>query len=187
MTSDSDIEAFGKYICQHDQGILESAGDTDIDIAERAWQAACLYIKVWKAAVEYKQKEIDELKNVTYWSVEQNGKVTRHISIAEVEKLQTENKQLLTENDILSGEILTYKKMSDDALKKLAEAERFIGTLNNDFDDIAEEEAAEFNELMKDCEELKIENKRLKREVEVLRYYGNKDCTNMADKVLENE
>lgn len=29
--------------------------------------------------------------------------------------------------------------------------------------------------------------KKLKREIEVLRQYGNKDCTAMADEVLENE
>lgn len=40
------------------------------------------------------QKEINDLKNLTYWTVEQNGNVTRHISIADVEKLQTENKKL---------------------------------------------------------------------------------------------
>jgi hypothetical protein len=48
-----DKEAFNKYICSHDQGILQHSDDTEIDVAERAWQAAC----------EYKQKEIDELKN----------------------------------------------------------------------------------------------------------------------------
>jgi hypothetical protein len=50
--------------------------------------------KAWIDACEYKQKEIDELKNVIYWTVEQNGKVTRHISIAEIEKLQAENEKL---------------------------------------------------------------------------------------------
>lgn len=34
---------------------------------------------------------------------------------------------------------------------------------------------------------LEKENKRLKREIEVLRQYGNKDCTAMADEVLDNE
>lgn len=34
---------------------------------------------------------------------------------------------------------------------------------------------------------LERENKRLKREIEVLRLYGNKDCTAMADEVLDNE
>ena len=50
--NDKDKEAFNKYICTHDQGILQHSDDTDIDVAERAWQAAC----------EYKQKEIDELR-----------------------------------------------------------------------------------------------------------------------------
>ena len=75
---------------------------------EEAWQAAC----------EYKQQEIDELKNVTYWTVEQDGKITRHISMADIEKLQAENIKL-------------------------------------------------------------------KREIEVLRQYSNKDCTAMADEVLK--
>ena len=35
--------------------------------------------------------------------------------------------------------------------------------------------------------ELKAENAKLKREVEVLRLYGNKDCTAMADEALNNE
>lgn len=34
---------------------------------------------------------------------------------------------------------------------------------------------------------LQAENAKLKREVEVLRLYCNKDCTAMADEVLENE
>lgn len=34
---------------------------------------------------------------------------------------------------------------------------------------------------------LKEENEKLKREIEVLRLYGNKDCTAMADEVLDNE
>lgn len=50
--NDNDKEAFNKYICSHDQGILQHSDDTDIDVAERAWQAAC----------EYKQKEINEIE-----------------------------------------------------------------------------------------------------------------------------
>ena len=34
---------------------------------------------------------------------------------------------------------------------------------------------------------LRSEVERLKREVEVLRQYGNKDCTGMADAILEGE
>ncbi len=49
--NDKDKEAFNKYICSHDQGILQHSDDTDIDVAERAWQAAC----------EYKQKEINDI------------------------------------------------------------------------------------------------------------------------------
>jgi len=52
------------------------------------------FVAGWQAACEYKQKEIEELKNVTYWTVEQDGKVTRHISIAEIEKLQDENAKM---------------------------------------------------------------------------------------------
>jgi hypothetical protein len=58
--------------------------ESEFDNCKEAWQAAC----------EYKQKEINELKNVTYWTVEQNGNVTRHISIVDIEKLQAENKKL---------------------------------------------------------------------------------------------
>jgi len=38
-----------------------------------------------------------------------------------------------------------------------------------------------------EIKKLQEENKRLKREIEVLRLYGNKDCTAMADEVLDNE
>jgi hypothetical protein len=34
---------------------------------------------------------------------------------------------------------------------------------------------------------LNKENKRLREEVRVLRLYGNKDCTSMADEVLKQE
>jgi hypothetical protein len=70
---------------------------------------------------------------------------------------------------------------------KVSKLERVIDGINNDFDEISEIEASEFNKLSSDYEELKIENKRLKREIEVLRQYGNKDCTAMADEVLDNE
>lgn len=39
----------------------------------------------------------------------------------------------------------------------------------------------------KKIQELEKENTRLKREIEILRLYGNKDCTSMADEVLSNE
>ena len=40
---------------------------------------------------------------------------------------------------------------------------------------------------IEDKKKLQEENQRLRREVEVLRQYGNKDCTAMADEVLDNE
>ena len=77
--NDHDKEAFEKWWDE-----IRLRGQSTFGIVAITWQAAC----------EYKQKEIDDLKNVTYWSVEQNGKVTRHISIAEVEKLQADNRNL---------------------------------------------------------------------------------------------
>ena len=77
--NDKDKESFNKW---HYQNI--SNPPTLNDLIQKAWSDAC----------EYKQKEIDEIKNVTYWTVEQDGKVTRHISISEIEKLQAENAKL---------------------------------------------------------------------------------------------
>lgn len=37
---------------------------------------------------------------------------------------------------------------------------------------------------MEKISKLKQENQRLEREIEILRQYGNKDCTAMADEVL---
>jgi len=69
-----------------------------IDDMRIAWQAAC----------EYKQKEIDNLKNVTYWTIEQDGRVTRHISIAEIEKLQEE---LFLAREAASSEAALVKEL----------------------------------------------------------------------------
>lgn len=83
IMNDKDKEAFEKWYSKETSDVLweDSNGD---EIVIKSWQAAC----------EYKQKEIDELKNVTHWTVEQDGRVTRHISIAEIEKLQAENAKL---------------------------------------------------------------------------------------------
>jgi multidrug resistance efflux pump len=35
-------ENFGEYVYTHDQGIMERSDDSDLDIAERAWQAATI-------------------------------------------------------------------------------------------------------------------------------------------------
>lgn len=84
--NDKDKEAFNKYICSHDQGILQHSDDTDIDVAERAWQAA----------LEYKQKEIDELKDQIdhqdslIFELDQNVQVFMEKSKA----LQAENERL---------------------------------------------------------------------------------------------
>lgn len=86
--NDKDKEAFDRW--NNDSGILPSeqlriffgmSEQERIKFAlEQAWQAAC----------EYKQQGIDELKNVAYWAYEKDGIVTRHISIADVQKLQAE-------------------------------------------------------------------------------------------------
>jgi hypothetical protein len=39
MTPDKIKKAFSVYVFSHDQGILERSDDSDLDIAERAWQA----------------------------------------------------------------------------------------------------------------------------------------------------
>lgn len=78
--NDKDKEAFNKYICSHDQGILQHSDDTGIDVAERAWQAAC----------EYKQKEVDEL-------LENEETLRNHmnsIGYRKLKKIQAENAKL---------------------------------------------------------------------------------------------
>lgn len=49
-----------------------------------------------------------------------------------------------------------------------------------DFYKVCEEAAAELRRLHE-------ENERLREEVRVLRLYGNKDCTSMADEALKQE
>lgn len=44
-----------------------------------------------------------------------------------------------------------------------------------------------FDDRVKVIEMQLEDKKKLQREIEVLRQYGNKDCTAMADEVLENE
>lgn len=88
--NDKDKEAFQKWKESH---IISVVGLTEEE-ARKKLQIEMTPEKEWQAACEHKQKEIDELKNVTYWTVEQDGKVTRHISISEIEKLQAENAKL---------------------------------------------------------------------------------------------
>lgn len=45
--NDNDKQAFADFICQHDQGILQAGDESELDMAERVWAAAC----------EYKEKE----------------------------------------------------------------------------------------------------------------------------------
>ena len=98
--NDKDKEAFNKYICTHDQGILQHSDDTDIDVAERAWQAVC----------EYKQKEIDELKA-------ENTEL--------VMKLQSRIESLIAENDNLFEEAKRELVCKDKKIAYLeAECER---------------------------------------------------------------
>ena len=42
-----------------------------------------------------------------------------------------------------------------------------------------------YNEELKQLTALREENTKLKREIDILRIYGNKDCTAMADEHLE--
>ena len=58
---------------------------------------------VWQEACEYKRDEYSNLMKAMTQTSQNNFK-------------------LQAENNILSGEVLTYKKMSDDAFKKLAVA-----------------------------------------------------------------
>jgi hypothetical protein len=81
--NDKDKEEFDKWYSEEYAEILWSHSTGD-EVVVITWQAAC----------EYKQKEVDELKNITSWTVEQDGKVTRHLSICDIEKLQAENKKL---------------------------------------------------------------------------------------------
>ena len=46
------------------------------------------FISGHKLASEKYQSEIETLKNIFHWQVEQDGKVTRHSSIGEIEELQ---------------------------------------------------------------------------------------------------
>ena len=86
--NDKDKEAFEKWWMEGFKGM------SDMDVIKYKDSGKQTSLHGWQAACEYKQNEIDELKNVTYWQVEQDGKVTRHISIAEIEKLQAENAKL---------------------------------------------------------------------------------------------
>ena len=57
-----------------------------------------------------------------------------------------------------------------------------------DFDEIAMYETTSGRWVKKsDYAALKAENKRLKREIEILRSYGNTYCTAIADRKLEEE
>jgi hypothetical protein len=47
-------ESFAEYLCEHDQGILQRGDDTDIDVAERAFQRA------W----EIQQDKVESLKQL---------------------------------------------------------------------------------------------------------------------------
>lgn len=91
--NDKDKEAFIKYICSHDQGILQHSDDTDIDVAERAWQAAC----------EYMQEEYSNIMEAMTRTSQYNSKLQAELleykeaasSEAElVNELQAENTKL---------------------------------------------------------------------------------------------
>ena len=45
----------------------------------------------------------------------------------------------------------------------------------------------QMNEMIEKCIKLGIENYKLKYEIEILRRFGNKDCTAMADEELGRE
>jgi SMC interacting uncharacterized protein involved in chromosome segregation len=74
-----------------------------------------------------------------------------------------------------------------------AQFKRAITELTCDIEDIQKQnqemriKIANHVEWNEGFQRLEKENKRLKREIEVLRQYGNKDCTAMADEVLDNE
>lgn len=63
--NDKDKEAFVDFICQHDQGILQAGDESELDMAERVWQAACEYkdkeIKFYKATCATLSLRIDRL------------------------------------------------------------------------------------------------------------------------------
>ena len=70
--NDKDKEAFGDFVCQHDQGIVQAGDESELDMAERVWQAAC----------EYKDKELVEWREAARSEAD------------EVNRLQAENKKL---------------------------------------------------------------------------------------------
>lgn len=74
-----------------------------------------------------------------------------------------------------------------------AQFKRAITELTCDIEDIQKQnqemriKIANHVEWNEGFQRIEKENKRLKREIEVLRQYGHKDCTAMADEVLDNE
>jgi hypothetical protein len=59
-----DKEAFADFVCQHDQGILQAGDESELDMAERVWQAACEYkdkdILEWKEAARSEAQMLNE-------------------------------------------------------------------------------------------------------------------------------
>lgn len=93
---DKDKKAFIEYICRHDQGILQAGDESELDMAERVWQAAC----------EYKDKELLEWKEAARSEAE------------EVNRLQAENADLKDEIDKLN-------KINDHLINQLMHALEF--------------------------------------------------------------
>ena len=87
------------------------------------------YHKAWKAACEYKHKEIEELKSRLIRLFEPTRKFWDEDYRSRTEKLQAENANLREQDQIISQEIKTYIQIADRLQtenKKLREALVYI-------------------------------------------------------------
>lgn len=122
------------------------------------------------AGVRHRQDEIDQADDLRY-EIEQNMLAAQDQN--HYYKLMCEFRD---KNFALEAELNEVELREVRANRLMVDLARQLTDLQRAFDDRVR------------VIEMQLEDKKkLEREIEILRQYGNKDCTAMADEVLENE
>jgi hypothetical protein len=121
--NDKDKEEFADFVCKHDQGILQAGDESELDMAERVWQAACEY-KDREQYIEGSIHESGSIKREMTWKESSDMFERMYMNtISRLDKeyerireFQAENKKLLED---LESET-QKRKILQDAMEFIA-------------------------------------------------------------------